>query len=73
MSVTVIFKDPHDNIIKVDVDWSITIGELRKVYSSKGGEGNNQMKINAEIVEDNKRLEDYIVNKKIKKNNCTSC
>lgn len=67
MSITVIFKDPHENIIKVDVDRSITIGELRKVYSSKGGEGNGQMKINAEIVEDNKRLEDYIVNKKIKK------
>ena len=67
MSIKVIIKDPYDNTIEFVVDRSITIGELRNLYSSKGGEGSSQMKISGEIISDDKRLEDYIFNKNSKK------
>ena len=67
MSITVIFNDRKLNYKIFDVDSSITIGELRKLYESDGGEQGLQMKINAIIVDENKRLKDYIIRDKIKK------
>ena len=68
MSIRVIFKDPENNIIELDAETSITIGELRKLYASKGGNDSYvQWKINAVIIKDNQRLSDFLINRKMKK------
>jgi hypothetical protein len=60
MSIPLTIIDMKLKPINISVDKSITIGEIRKLFVEKGGEGaNNQWKYDGEILkDDNQRLED---------------
>ena len=60
MTVRVDIIDMKMKCITLEVDKSITIGELRKLFDSKGGDSvNNQWKCEGEILsDDNQRLQD---------------
>lgn len=62
MSITVVFKDPGQQFITVQgVSKDITISNLRTVFKQNGGnQSEGQWKINAKILEDSKKLSDYL-------------
>lgn len=62
MSITVVFKDPEQQFITVEgVSKDITISNLRTVFKQKGGnQSEGQWKFNAQIIEDSKKLSDYL-------------
>ena len=62
MSITVVFKDPEQQFITVQgVSKDITISNLRTVFKENGGnQSEGQWKINAQIIEDSKKLSDYL-------------
>ena len=62
MSLTVIFKDPEQQIIVIEnVDEDITIKELRNLFKEKGGnESEGQWKWNATMLENDRKLSSYM-------------
>ena len=62
MSITVVFVDPGLQFITVkDVSKDIAISNLRIVFKQNGGnQSEGQWKINAKILEDSKKLSDYL-------------
>lgn len=61
-TITVMFKDPEQQYIIVQgVSKYITISNLRTVFKQNGGnESEGQWRINGKILEDSKKLSDYI-------------
>ena len=62
MSITVVFKDPQQQFITVQgVSKDIAISDLRTVFKQKGGnQSEGQWKFNAKMLEDSKKLSDYL-------------
>lgn len=64
--ITIIFKDPQDNIITVeDIDTDTTISALRAIFVQNGGDSSEgQWKINAKIIKDEDKISNFIPNGK---------